>query len=233
MMLPSKVVKRVEMKMFKTDANALCLAAPQARSMFVQYWESNGIDRSTSPLEFEDSFGSNEGIDSLEEGLASNGTSESETNASSQILSANSHEDKMLMEYNIGTVEVHIDNLIAPHPSRATRVLDHDHVGKLTESFSDNSCGQVVIFQGMLTDDMVTHSTLYQEGSGKVEVLGGNHTREALQTLHRKGTLGYTTVKCNLFRPLPRIFALRIGYSHNMVLHEKVKPVSFMDKARM
>jgi hypothetical protein len=132
-----------------------------------------------------------------------------------------------------GTVEVHIDNLIAPHPSRATRVLDHDHVGKLTESFSDNSCGQVVIFQGMLTDDMVTHSTLYQEGSGKVEVLGGNHTREALQTLHRKGTLGYTTVKCNLFRPLPRIFALRIGYSHNMVLHEKVKPVSFMDKARM
>jgi hypothetical protein len=63
--------------------------------------------------------------------------------------------------------------------------------------------------------------------------MGGNHTREALQTLYRKGNLPYITVKCNLLRPLLRIFALRIGYSHKMVIHEKVKPVSVIDKTSM
>lgn len=221
------------MSMFKTEANDLCLAAPQTRRMFIQYWESHGVDKRTTSSEFEDSFGSSIDIDSSVGSLSVRETSDSESSTSSQILPANSHGEKMLMEYKIGTVEVHLGNLVAPHPSRATRVLDHEHVGMLTESFANDSCGQIVIFQGMVTDGMVSPSTLYQEGTGKVEVLGGNHSREALQTLYRKGTLSYSTVNCDLFRPLPRIFALSIGYAHNTVLHEKVKPVLFMDKARL
>ena len=86
---------------------------------------------------------------------------------------------------------------------------------------------------GMVTDLAVEVTRLNLEGTGTVEVLGGNHTREALQALHRKDMLSCSTVRVDLYKPLPRILALRLGYAHNTVLHEKNKPLSFIDKVRL
>ena len=76
--------------------------------------------------------------------------------------------------------EVHIENLIAPAPERATRHVDPHHVSSLIDSFTETSVGQLVLLQGMVVDD-ASPASLNTLGAGKVECLGGNHTREALQ----------------------------------------------------
>ncbi|XP_053406064.1 uncharacterized protein LOC128559065 isoform X2 [Mercenaria mercenaria] len=142
-------------------------------------------------------------------------------------------QDKILRESFLGTFDVHVNNLTAPHPSRATRMLHHDHVGSLTESFQDQDCGQLVILIGMLTSDQVQTDSLAEEDTATVEVLGGNHTRQALQSLFLKGLLTSHTVKVNLYKPLPLTAALAIGYQHNALLHERKRPLNFMDKVRL
>lgn len=133
----------------------------------------------------------------------------------------------------LGTYDVHVNNLTAPHPSRITRVLHHDHVDTLMDSFQENDCGQIVILVGMLTSEGVSVATLKEEGSAAIEVLGGNHTREALQSLYVKGVLACKTVKVSLYNPLTTTAALAIGYQHNAILHEKKRPLSFVDKVRL
>ncbi|KAH3847053.1 hypothetical protein DPMN_089365 [Dreissena polymorpha] len=79
--------------------------------------------------------------------------------------------------------------------------------------------GQIVTLVRMVgPEDDTSH--LDREGGSKVEVLGGNHTREALHTLHARGTLGRETVQVNLYRELPHTTALSIGFQHNAVLQE-------------
>jgi hypothetical protein len=85
----------------------------------------------------------------------------------------------------------------------------------------------------MLTSENVNPASLAIETDDKVEVLGGNHTREALQSLHMKGSLTNSVVKVNLYRPLPVTAALAIGYQHNTLLQEKRKPMTFIDKVRL
>lgn len=70
-------------------------------------------------------------------------------------------------------------------------------------------------------------------GSVDVEVLGGNHTRLALQSLLEKGLLHSPYVKVNLYQPLPRTEALTLGYQHNFLLEEKKKPMSFVEKVKL
>ena len=128
---------------------------------------------------------------------------------------------------------MHVSNLIAPHPSRATRNIDYEHVGTLTNSFKEFDHGQLVIVVGMLTNEAIKLDNLHVEGTGNIEVLGGNHTRQALQSLLQRGLLCEKTVKVNLYKPLPITAALAIGYQHNAVLHEKKRPLTFMDKVKI
>lgn len=133
----------------------------------------------------------------------------------------------------LGTYDVHVNNLTAPHPSRITRVLHHDHVDTLMDSFQENDCGQLVILVGMLTSEGINVATLKDEGSTSIEVLGGNHTREALQSLYLKGVHTCKTVKVNLYNPHTTTAALAIGYQHNAILHEAKRPLCFVDKVRL
>lgn len=119
-----------------------------------------------------------------------------------------------------------------PEKSRLARVLDHSHVSELVESFQNDNYGQLVFLVGMVKGDS-RPDQLHQPGAGKVEILGGNHTREALLALHHKGLVGRDIAKVNLYKELPRTAALTIGHAHNYVLHEKRQPVSFVDKVRL
>ncbi|XP_052287057.1 uncharacterized protein LOC127882458 [Dreissena polymorpha] len=140
--------------------------------------------------------------------------------------------DKIMKDHFIGKIDVHVKNLIPPHPSRAVSVINHDHVSFLTDSFVSNPIGQIVTLVRMVgpEDD---NSHLDREGGSKVEVLGGNHTREALLTLHARGTLDRETVQVNLYRELPQTTALSIGFQHNAVLQEGRKQLTFLDKVRL
>ncbi|KAH3866679.1 hypothetical protein DPMN_029778 [Dreissena polymorpha] len=69
--------------------------------------------------------------------------------------------------------------------------------------------------------------------AGQVEALGGNHTREALQGLLRRGLATITTVKMNMYSALSTCTALTVGWQHNVCLQEKQKPLSFIDKVRL
>lgn len=93
--------------------------------------------------------------------------------------------------------------------------------------------GQFVILVGMLNSSTMDPEKLSDEGYGKVEVLGGNHTREALQSLLLKGALSCSTVKVNIYKPLPVSSALAVGYQHNAILQEKRRPMHFIDKVRL
>ena len=76
--------------------------------------------------------------------------------------------------YILGIFDVHVSNLCSPDASRATRVVDHEHVSALTASYQDQGCGQLVILVGMVTED-VDASSLEEPGCGcKVEILGMN-----------------------------------------------------------
>ena len=79
------------------------------------------------------------------------------------------------------------------------------------------------------------HSFRYHliTGKVKVETLGGNHTREALQRLLKEGHSKLSTVKMNLYSQLSTATALMMGYQHNVVLREKQKPIHFVDKGRL
>jgi hypothetical protein len=74
---------------------------------------------------------------------------------------------------------------------------------------------------------------LVQPGAAEIEVLGGNHTRLALQSLFDEGLLTSPIVKVNLYKALPRTEALAIGMQHNVILEEKKKPLSFVDKVKL
>jgi len=54
-----------------------------------------------------------------------------------------------------------------------------------------------------------------------------------LQTMYREGRGNMTTVKVNLYSGLSREAALSVGYQHNVLLHERKKPVAFLDKVRL
>ena len=137
------------------------------------------------------------------------------------------------MSFLLGTFDVHVSNLIAPHPSMSTRNIDIRHVRTLTNSFKEFDHGQLFIVVGMLTNEEMKLDNIQIEGTGNIEVLGGNHTREAIQSLLKDGLLNKKTVKVNLYKPLPLTAALAIGYQHNSVLHEKKKPLTFMDKVNI
>ncbi|XP_060597534.1 uncharacterized protein LOC132751388, partial [Ruditapes philippinarum] len=132
----------------------------------------------------------------------------------------------------LGTCDVHIENLVPPCASRATRLLDMDHVKSLSDSFQNGSNGQVAILVGMVPSD-VTVDSLKEKGACKVETLGGNHTREAIQGLHRRGLFRETTVKVNVYVKMSTITALMLGWQHNMIIQEKQKSLTFMDKVRL
>ncbi|XP_053393670.1 uncharacterized protein LOC128555411 [Mercenaria mercenaria] len=131
-----------------------------------------------------------------------------------------------------GTFDVHVCNLCPPHPSRSTRLLDHDHVGNLVESFQGNGCGQLVMMIGMVSPG-TDLSRLREPGEAMIEVLGGNHTREALQALEKKGALDVEHVKVRLYRSLPQTSALALGFQHNYLLHEKKRAVTFLEKVKL
>ncbi|XP_053406200.1 uncharacterized protein LOC123523270 isoform X2 [Mercenaria mercenaria] len=127
-------------------------------------------------------------------------------------------------------VLVHIDNLVQPADDVCVRPLDFNHVSVLEKSFLKQQ-GQISIMVGSVpvgTDI----SVLSSPGMCEVQVLGGNHSRTALQSLNRKGLLHSKLVKMQIYAGLSTEDALQLGVHHNEV-NTLSKELSFIEKVRL
>ena len=123
-----------------------------------------------------------------------------------------------------------MDNLISPDSKRLIRELSYQHVDFLEKSFQQNA-GQIHLPVGLLGKE-INPQALKESGTTKLEVIGGNHSRVALQSLLKKGLLTSPLVKVKMYRDLTDIEALQTGVQHNEVL-KKSRELSFMEKVKL
>ena len=109
-----------------------------------------------------------------------------------------------------------IEQLISPADNRKVRDMDDKHVDTLVKQFNQGGFSQVSSMIGVVFGDMLKDLSL-------VEVIGGNHTREALKRVSFKGK-----VSVRLYHNLTDEECLSIGYKHNKI-HEFAKANTFIE----
>ena len=115
-------------------------------------------------------------------------------------------------------MKVSLSNLIEPASKRRLRRVDREHVQSLKDSFTARPEVQT-IFCGNITGGITKQSVREQamrKNAIKVEVIGGNHTRIALQELANEGKVT-EYVLCNVYLNLNDAEALKLGYDHNVI----------------
>ena len=113
-------------------------------------------------------------------------------------------------------VKVHVQNLCEPSAGILYRNADKAHVAKLKKELKERPDSRFTMMVGC-TSDTEDLTKLEVPGGGRVEVLGGNHTRIALQELAADPALGSRFQHWNvqLYRTLPETLALKVSYDHN------------------
>ena len=126
-------------------------------------------------------------------------------------------------------VKVHITNLTEPDAFLQIRTLNEDHVSNMAAKI-ERSYDPFTILIGIL-DDNCNVADLERPDQTKIQVLGGNHTRAALQLLHERGSTRDDTkyVRMDLYHGLTNQQALFLAYSHNE-MHEHSRQMSFEEK---
>ena len=105
---------------------------------------------------------------------------------------------------------MHVSNLIEAVPSRLVRFLDQAHVEVLKEELRQEGTSFCVVVGVYFTLDGHSYQELEKPLNLKVEVIGGNHTRAALQDLLKEGELARETISVKLFRDLSNTKCLEI-----------------------
>ena len=130
-------------------------------------------------------------------------------------------------------VVVPISSLIQPPQSRMYRQLDSSHVKTLTEEIRKFPTTKPLIL-GLITMKK-EHVTLkdVKEGIYEIEVIGGNHTRQVVQTLNQEDPdiPYYNTWPIRLYAGLSDHQALAKGYHHNRQ-HETMRMVTYDEEVR-
>ena len=111
------------------------------------------------------------------------------------------------------------------------RPVDPDHVKFLTDELRQ-SADLFVMLAGLVHDTVELDELKEPHCGVDVEVLGGNHTRIALQYLLSSGHLQKECVKVRIYKDLTNDEALSVGYLHNKKA-EKSKKMTFMDETRL
>lgn len=132
----------------------------------------------------------------------------------------------------IGTnVKVHIGNLREAEEKMKIRPINDEHVEELANSMI-HSFDQYTTLVGLVNVNCDVNK-LDQPGTGTVQVLGGNHTRAALEIIHEMDVLRteakYKFVKMDLYRNLTNEQALFIAFRHNDI-HEHSRAMTFQEK---
>ncbi|XP_062576086.1 uncharacterized protein LOC134237970 [Saccostrea cucullata] len=128
-------------------------------------------------------------------------------------------------------VKVHVANLISPDNDHCIRLLNEKHVNELVESFAKNFQPYTTLV-GLISEDF-TIEDLAIPGKKQIEVLGGNHTRAALQKIVNSAESThkdqYEFIYMDVYQNLTKDQALFLAYKHNE-LHEHSQELSFAEK---
>ncbi|CAG2199096.1 unnamed protein product [Mytilus edulis] len=117
---------------------------------------------------------------------------------------------------------VHVSNLVEPAPERKVRDIDYDHLRRLEEEYMKS--GNVFTVLVGFVNSLEYIEELQQPGKGPVEVLGGNHTRQALLNLEKN-----ICVPMNIYFNISNVQALKLGWLHNEI-HSSSKVTTFEEQ---
>ncbi|XP_066294062.1 dentin sialophosphoprotein-like [Branchiostoma lanceolatum] len=139
-----------------------------------------------------------------------------------------------LERYWVGSHKVPIDCLMEPAWMRLVRTADPQHVQTLKSAFLKSPGTTQTVLAGNIVGLSATDFDKNKMRSYRFEVLGGNHTRQALQEILEtnpdalKSTYVHMNVYCNLTEDL----AKRVGIDHNKVTNNLnlSKPETYMEK---
>ena len=85
------------------------------------------------------------------------------------------------------------------------------------------------VLAGVLVSGSLDNAAV--EGSCKVEVIGGNHSRAAVTSLFRRG-LGPEVMRVRVYNGVSDNEALKVGIFHNEIDRQS-REVTFLEKARL
>ncbi|XP_078573385.1 uncharacterized protein LOC144860143 [Branchiostoma floridae x Branchiostoma japonicum] len=133
--------------------------------------------------------------------------------------------------YFVGHYDIPIHQLVEPSWTRLVRVADPDHVQKLKTLFLRSPGQTPTVLVGNIPGVSPADFSVETIKRHEVEVLGGNHTRMALQEILREDpdALHVREVHMNLFCNVPDDMAKRIGLDHNNNMNYS-KEMTFIDK---
>ena len=120
-------------------------------------------------------------------------------------------------------IQVHISNLINPGVQRRVRDLDYAHIDRLKTAFKTSYRTEFNSLVGLVINKPLTDDEYVIPGRATVEVLGGNHSRVALQELNMQ-----QCVPMVLYYNLSDKQALTIGVEHNRT-NENAKLMTFVE----
>lgn len=90
--------------------------------------------------------------------------------------------------------------------------------------------GNYTTLIGVLKTDVENTEALQHPHTAEIEVIGGNHTRAALQKLQLEGHIEENyCVLVNVYRKLTVAQTLHLGFMHNE-MHESSRKMSFQEK---
>lgn len=124
-------------------------------------------------------------------------------------------------------VMVNVQNFSEPPTERRTREIDQDHVKRLEEQFIKNPTVFTVLI-GHIPNGTELSDNLEKRSNTRIEVLGGNHTRQALLNI---GSVDIC-VSTNIYQGLSDLQALRLGLQHNEI-HQFSKKPTFEDTVKL
>ncbi|CAH1242492.1 Hypp6766 [Branchiostoma lanceolatum] len=193
---------RLPINNFDTEANDFCGRFKHhgdSRRVFLGHWKKENVTSGSVPVEKPTTDGDDSSV--------------TEPTATAPKES----DDDVIERHLVGTFEIPVDGMVSPHWSRLCRQPDPDHVQDLKARFKATP--------GMAFTVMAVHlpgitPETFQPDKVKTyayEVLGGNHTRLALQLLRQEqpDNSSFKTRMAKVYCGLTDSLAKRIGVLHN------------------
>ena len=126
---------------------------------------------------------------------------------------------------------MHLGNLVEPDDIISVRKPNQEHITHLKKELKSGNMYTVLV--GYTDDPTISLEKLATPGTGKIQVLGGNHTRLALQEILTEDPLfKLQTVFVDIYVGLTEEESLRIGVYHNQI-HDSARKITFEEEVRL
>ena len=128
----------------------------------------------------------------------------------------------ILLLFSADHIEVHVENLVEPCDTNLFRNPDVEHVKQLKKEMLERPNALFTLMACNIRQKPAKKdlSLLKLPGKARIEVIGGNHTRLAIQELNDDPDNDFKRNQCvvRLYFNLSQDMALHVAYNHNRYL---------------